>query len=86
MVLILIATVRSVYVCVCVCACLFWMSVDVVLLLHVIYSRTIAPVANVFLLIVPDFKYNLFILTYLIQPLGVLSYKISFKFVLESSW
>ena len=48
MVLIPIATVRSVYVCVCVCACLCWMSVDVVLLLHVTYSRTIAPVATVF--------------------------------------
>ena len=49
---------------VCVWACLCWMTVDVVLLLHVIYSRTIAPVANVFCWMYPTL--NIFILSYLI--------------------
>ena len=65
MVLIPIVTVRSVYVCVCVCACLCWMSVDVVLLLHVIYSRTIAPVANVFCWLYPTLNKIYLILSYL---------------------
>ena len=71
MVLIPIATVRSVYVCVCVCvcACLCWISVDVVLLLHVIYSRTIAPVANVFCWLYPTLNKIYLILSYLIKDL-----------------
>ena len=46
------------------------MSVDVVLLLHVIYSRTIAPVANVFCWLYPTLNkiyLILFILSYLMK-------------------
>ena len=42
------------------------MSVDVVLLLHVIYSRTIAPVANVFCWLYPTLNKIYLILSYLI--------------------
>ena len=71
MVLIPIATVRSVngffFLVFFLCVCLCWMSVDVVLLLHVIYSRTIAPVANVFCWLYPTLNQIYLILSYLVN-------------------
>ena len=54
------------------------MSVDVVLLLHVIYSRPIAPVANVFLLTVLDLNK-----IYLILSLSYINVSVKFLGIVQ---